>query len=94
MNRPVPASQRVAAIFAATILLERLRRERPREETARLCSDSTFGGARHYCHFVRQSAHNSPLLLIRLPVTAETCIIVNCVARLEISIYAPWFVSW
>ena len=42
MNRPVPASQRVAAIFAATILLERLRRERPREETARLCSDSTI----------------------------------------------------
>src|SRR5712672_1806076 len=55
------------------------------------CNSSAyaFGGARHDRHFIRQSAHNSPLSLIRLPVTPDVHRRELRLARMKISVNAP-----
>src|SRR3989449_8417569 len=49
-----------------------------------------FGGACHYCHFLRQSTHNSPLFLIRLPAPPNLHRCELRLARMKISVYVPY----
>ena len=51
---------------------------------------SSFGAARHYCPFLRQSAHNSPLFLVRPPVPPNVHRCELRFAHMKILIYVPY----